>query len=101
MCHSELDRSQAGMPPRPGGEGAGQNPFPEESFPWLVAPNISPDPETGSGKWTDDLFRRALRQGIGANGRTLFPMMPYRLFHEMCDEDVESVIAYIRSIPPV
>jgi mono/diheme cytochrome c family protein len=101
MCHSELDWSKEGYPPRPGGEGAGQNPFPEEIFPWLVAPNITPDPETGTGRWTDDQFRRALRQGIGSDGRTLFPMMPYAKFHGMSDEDVESVIAYLRSIPPV
>ena len=101
MCHSELDWGREGFPPRPGGEGAGQNPFPEELFPWLVAPNISPDPQTGTGRWTDDQFRRALRQGIGGDGRVLFPMMPYRLFHDMSDEDVEAVIAYLRSIPPV
>src|SRR5258705_322861 len=79
MWHSELDWKREGLPPRRGGEGGGQSPFPEESFPWLSAPNISPDPETGSGKWTDDQFRRALRQGIGNDGRTLFPLMPYRL----------------------
>jgi mono/diheme cytochrome c family protein len=101
MCHSELDWSQEGPPPRPDAKGGGQSPFGEVAFPWLSAPNISPDPETGSGTWTDDQFRRAIRQGIGANGRTLFPMMPYRLFHEMSDEDVDSVIAYLRSVPPV
>jgi mono/diheme cytochrome c family protein len=101
MCHSELDWDREGIPPKPGGVGAGQNPFPEVAFPWLVAPNLSPDPETGSGTWTDEQFRRALRQGIGRDGRTLFPMMPYRLFHDMSDEDLESVIAYVRSIPPV
>jgi len=101
MCHSELDWGKEGLPPRSELAGGGQNPFPEEAFPWLVAPNISPDPETGSGKWTDEQFRRALRQGIGSDGRTLFPMMPYRLFHAMSDEDVDSVIAYVRSVPPV
>jgi len=101
MCHSELDWNREGLPPKPGGEGGGQNPFPEEAFPWLVAPNISPDPETGAGRWSDDQFRRALRQGIGSDGRTLFPMMPYRLFHDMSDEDLASVIAYLRSVPPV
>ena len=101
MCHSQLDWSREGLPPKPGTEGGGQNPFPEEAFPWLVAPNISPDPETGTGRWTDEQFRRALRQGIGSNGRILFPMMPYRLFHDMSDEDLEAVIAYLRSVPPV
>ena len=49
MCHSELDWAREGLPPRPGGEGGGQNPFPEEAFPWLIEPNISPDPATGTG----------------------------------------------------
>jgi mono/diheme cytochrome c family protein len=101
MCHSELDWGKEGLPPKAGAQGGGQNPFPEVAFPWLVASNISPCCETGSGKWTDDQFRRALRQGIGSDGRVLFPMMPYRLFHDMCDEDLESVIAYVRSVPPV
>jgi mono/diheme cytochrome c family protein len=101
MCHSELDWTRAGLPPKRGGEGGGQNPFPEEAFPWLVAPNISPDPETGTGRWTDEQFRLALRRGIGSGGRTLFPMMPYRLFHDMAEEDLEAVIAYLRSVPPV
>jgi mono/diheme cytochrome c family protein len=101
MCHSELDWTKEGPPPLGGAKGGGQSPFCEETLPWLSASNISPDPETGAGRWTDDQFRRAIRQGIGADGRTLFPMMPYRLFHDLSDEDLESVIAYVRSIEPV
>ena len=51
MCHSELDWSPAGCPPKPEAKGGGQNPFCEETLPWLVAPNISPDPETGAGRF--------------------------------------------------
>jgi mono/diheme cytochrome c family protein len=101
MCHSELDWNREGPPPKAGAQAGGQSPFCEETLPWLSAPNISPDRQTGAGTWTDGQFRRALRQGIGNDGRTLFPMMPYRLFHEMSDEDLTSVIAYLRSIPPV
>ena len=43
----------------------------------VVAPNISPDPEAGAGTWTDDQLARAIREGIGHDGRALFPMMPY------------------------
>lgn len=101
MCHSQVDWTREGFPPKPGTEGGGQSPFPEEALPWLTAPNISPDPETGSGRWTDDQLRRAVRQGIGADGRTLFPMMPYKLFHDMSDDDLDAVVAYLRSTPPV
>jgi mono/diheme cytochrome c family protein len=67
----------------------------------IVAPNISPDPEYGAGKWKDSDFVRALRQGIGHDGRTLFPFMPYYYFRSLSDEDLAAVIVYIRSIPPV
>src|SRR5215470_7629132 len=39
----------------------------------VVAPNLSPDPETGAGNWTDDQLARAIREGIGHDGRALFP----------------------------
>jgi hypothetical protein len=64
-------------------------------------PNITPDPETGAGRWTDDMLARAIREGIGHDGRTLFPMMPYEQFKYMSDEDLASVVVYLRSLPPV
>ena len=67
----------------------------------VVAPNISPDPETGAGTWTDDQLERAIREGIGHDGRALFPMMPYQRFRSMSDEDVASIVVYLRSLPPV
>jgi mono/diheme cytochrome c family protein len=68
---------------------------------WLVAPNITPDRETGAGNWTDEQFARAIREGIGHDGRRLFPMMPYMNFRQMSDEDLASVVVYLRSINPV
>ncbi|HEX4488859.1 MAG TPA: c-type cytochrome [Terriglobales bacterium] len=67
----------------------------------VVAPNLSPDPKTGAGNWTDDQFARAIREGIGHDGRALFPMMPYEKFRHMSDEDLASVIVYLRSLPAV
>lgn len=67
----------------------------------IAAPNISPDMETGAGTWTDDQFARAIREGIGHDGRALFPIMPYQYFHSLSDEDLASVVVYIRSIEPV
>jgi mono/diheme cytochrome c family protein len=76
--------------------------FPDESIPFkVVAPNITPDPETGIGKWTDQEIKRALREGIGRDGRVLVPIMPYMWYRSMSEEDLESVIAYLRSIPAV
>jgi mono/diheme cytochrome c family protein len=67
----------------------------------VVAPNITPDPETGAGTWTDDQLARAIREGIGHDGRTLFSMMPYEHFRHMSDEDLASIIVYLRALPPV
>jgi len=102
-CHSEHDISLPGEPPKEGTKGGGRIFFPEGTdFPGrLVASNISPDPETGAGKWTDDMFARAIREGIGHDGRALFPLMPYSNYREMPDEDLASVIVYLRSIPPI
>jgi len=99
-CHSQTDWAKTGLP-RPGTIGGGGQ-VPDDLIPFKIfAPNISPDPETGAGTWKDEDFVRALRQGIGHDGRTLFPFMPYFFFRNMSDEDLASVITYVRSIPPV
>jgi len=67
----------------------------------IVARNITSDPETGAGTWTDDQLARAIREGIGHDGRALFPMMPYQSLRHMSDEDLASLVVYIRSLPPV
>lgn len=67
----------------------------------IVAPNLTPDPETGAGRWTDDQLARAIREGVGHDGRPLFPMMPYSRYREMTDEDLASVVVYLRSLPAV
>jgi mono/diheme cytochrome c family protein len=67
----------------------------------LVAPNITPDHETGAGRWTDDQLVRAIRQGIGHDGRRLSVAMPYPTLSILTDEDVHAIVAYVRSLPPV
>src|SRR5256884_7878940 len=99
-CHSDLDWSKPGAPPVAGREGSGHI-WSDQMMPWLIAPNITPDPETGAGNWSDDALARAIREGIGHDGRTLFPIMPYPDYRSMSDEDLASVIVYIRSMPPV
>lgn len=101
LCHSEIDWGAEGCPPKAGREGAGVSPFHEDALPWLSAPNITPDPETGLGRWTDEEIVRALRQGVGRDGRTLFPLMPYPLYRELSDADVGAIVAYLRTVPPV
>ena len=66
----------------------------------VVGPNLTPDVETGAGTWCDDQLARAIREGIGHDGRALFPMMPYEDFRHMSDEDLASVVVYLRSLAP-
>ena len=99
-CHTDQDWSKPGAPPVAGKEGSGHV-WSDQDMPWLVAPNITPDKETGAGNWSDDALARAIREGIGHDGRTLFPIMPYPNYRSMSDEDLASVIVYIRSVPPV
>jgi mono/diheme cytochrome c family protein len=67
----------------------------------LVAPNLTPDRATGLGAWTDGEIARAIREGVSRDGRPLFPMMNYGQFRHLTDEDTLSVIAYLRSVPPI
>ena len=99
-CHSDVDWETPGAQPKPGKKGAGTE-FGKYGLPWLVAPNITPDIETGAGTWTDEQLARAIREGIGHDGRRLVPVMPYMYFRQMADEDLASVIVYLRSIEPV
>jgi mono/diheme cytochrome c family protein len=100
-CHSPPDVSKAGWPPLPGKEGSGYD-YASWGFLGQVAPNITPDPETGAGTWTDDMFARAIREGVAHDGHFLDPaVMPYEFYRAMSDEDLASIIVYVRSIPPV
>jgi hypothetical protein len=99
-CHSELDWSSPGFPVRPGTEGGGRS-WAEEGLPWMSAPNITPHAEAGAGDWSDDTLARSIREGVGHDGRALFPLMPYHQFRFMSDEDLASVIVYIRSLEPL
>jgi len=63
--------------------------------------NLTPDPETGLGNWTDAEIVRAIRNGQRKDGRLLAPVMPYEWFHGMSDADALAVARYLKSLPPV
>jgi hypothetical protein len=100
LCHSPMDTSGGDFKVKEGMVMAGRN-WEPDGVPFVTAPNLTPDPETGAGTWTDDQFARAIREGIGHDGRTLFPIMPYQRFRNMTDEDLASIVVYLRSLPPV
>lgn len=100
LCHSPWDPTGGGLTEVPGRELTGRNWTPD-AVPFLSAPNLTPDPETGIGQRTDDELARAIREGISHDGRALFPIMPYEHFRSMPDEDLASVIVYLRSLKAV
>jgi cytochrome c553 len=71
-------------------------------FPGLLCiRNLTPDPEAGIGDWTDGEIIRAIREGIGRDGHGLFPLMPYYIYKGIADDDVQALVAYMRSLAPV
>ncbi len=102
VCHAEHDWTAHDAPVLPNTLGAGQDMNIFKGLPGKVyAPNITPDPETGAGSWSDDQLARAIREGVSHDRRALFPFMPYPDFRVMSDEDLASIIVYLRSLPPV
>lgn len=97
-CHSEVDWKNEVIPAA--ARGAGEVAV-DKTAPWLHCANITQDQETGLGAWSDDAIARAVREGVSRDGRTLFPMMPYQNFKRMSDEDLASVIAYLRTVTPI
>jgi mono/diheme cytochrome c family protein len=73
----------------------------ETPFGNIFAPNITPDPETGIGAWSDDEFDAAVRKGIGRNGSPLYPAMPYNAFTKMSRTDVQAIRAYLNTVTAV
>jgi mono/diheme cytochrome c family protein len=66
----------------------------------FYSPNITPDPEHGIGRWTEDDFLRALREGVAPDGSNYFPVFPYPSYTRMTDADIRDLRAYILTLPP-
>jgi len=113
-CHSERDWTRYGGPPQPP-LGAGRECMTRQTetigvrvseaqsnFPGVLCiRNITPDPGSGIGSWTDGELSRAIREGVDREGNGLFPIMPYFIYRHVSDQDMRAVIAYLRSLEPV
>lgn len=100
-CHSQLDFEKFSLPLVPGTEGAGGMALHEafKGFPGkLYIPNITP---AALGDWTDAEIARAVTRGINKKGDTLFPMMPFHYLNAIAEEDLNAVIAFIRTLKPI
>src|ERR1700733_13263454 len=73
----------------------------ETPFGNIVAPNITPDRETGIGAWSDDAFEAALRKGVRPDGSRLYPPLPFNAYTRMSRGDVLAIRAYLNTLEPV
>src|ERR1035438_272781 len=98
-CHSTMDKNSWGLPVLAGTYGKGGDKFGHDmGFPGeIYARNITP----AGLKWTDGEIIRAITCGVDNKGKTLFNLMPYENFREMGDEDIKSIVAYLRSLPAI
>jgi mono/diheme cytochrome c family protein len=79
---------------------AGGYPMPTP-FGTIYSTNITPEPETGIGRWSLEAFTRAMHEGISRDGSHLFPAFPYDHFTKVWDDDVKALYAYLMTRPPV
>src|SRR5262245_24641074 len=93
--------------PRPGGVfdlskrfSGGSQVWDEKAY-TVRGSNITPDPETGIGSWSEADIRRALIEGIRPSGVPLSPQMPFAFYKILTPRDLDAVVAYIKSISPV
>jgi mono/diheme cytochrome c family protein len=89
VCHT-----RAGGQPFAGGSGL------KTPFGTVYSTNITPDPETGIGRWSLEAFTRAMREGVSRDGSHLLPVFPYDHFTKVSDDDLKALYAYIMTIPP-
>lgn len=70
-------------------------------FGTFYSPNITPDKETGVGRWTTDQFVRSMHEGVRADGSNNFPVFPYLYFNKVSTQDLIDIKAYMDAVPAV
>lgn len=70
-------------------------------FGTIYSTNITPDPDTGIGRWSLAAFRRAMREGVSRDGHLLYPAFPYIHYTRMSDRDIELAYGYLMTRTPV
>lgn len=96
-CHSPRD---AAGRIAPGTELTGGFEF-DDDVGRVVGPNITPDPDTGIGNWTEAQIVTAMRDGKRPDGTLIGPPMPTPVYRQLSDNDVAAIAAYLRSLKPV
>ena len=91
----------AGCHTTPGGAAYAGGSALQTPFGTVVGGNLTPDPDTGLGRWTSEDFWRALHNGRSRDGRLLNPAFPYENFSHIRREDSDALYAYLQTLPPV
>lgn len=99
-CHSSRDWSRFSGPPVDGTKGKGGELFDQKfGFPGaFYSRNITP---SGISRYTDGELFRVITTGVTKEGKAMFPVMPYHYYGRMDEEDIKSIIAYIRTLQPI
>ncbi len=91
-CHTD---EKGGGQPLAGGRAL------KTEFGTFYASNITPDPATGIGQWSEQDFVRAMREGLSPAGEHYYPSFPYTAYTRLTDEDIRALWSYLRAQPPV
>jgi mono/diheme cytochrome c family protein len=99
-CHSaDFAKLDEFVPERSAGYLGGGNAMPDMNGRIVKSANITPDPETGIGKWSEDEFIRLVRTGVRPDATVIaYPMVPYP---ELTDDDARAIFAYLKTVPPI
>lgn len=68
---------------------------------YFYPPNLTPDPETGLGRWSEAEIVKAVRTGERPDGRILAPVMPYHAYGHLSDADAQALAAYLKNLKPI
>jgi mono/diheme cytochrome c family protein len=68
---------------------------------FFFPPNLTPDDDTGLGKWSEADIAKAIREGVRPDGRKLAPVMPYGWYAKLTDDDALAMAAYLKSLAPL
>src|SRR5436190_236463 len=80
---------------------SGGPPIEEPNVFMALPSNITPDPETGIGKWTDTQIKTAIREGKRPDGTLIGPPMPFDQYRGIADADLDAIVAYLRTVPAI
>jgi mono/diheme cytochrome c family protein len=97
-CHTP--RGQGGVYDMSRQLSGGPQTWDEDTFKAKGA-NITPDPETGIGRWSDAEIKRAILSGVRPNGTQIAPIMPYGFYKAFAPADIDAIVAYLKSVPAV